>query len=497
MRFKTLFIVSVLLFCSAVMQAQETHLLDLSTCLQIASEKNFQMRSLRENLDQARFRLQSATNRFKTRVDLNMTIPSYTETIRQLEDSLGIYYRPIKQFNYSSNLEIRQPLPTDGRFSIVSQIYGIEDLAVDRNTVELSTRLELYQPLQAIYSYNSLQADLKTAELNYEQSQKELTRAELDINYDVSSAFYGLVRSLEREKIAQQTLNAQKETNTLAQNKYRAGVIAEVEALQMEVDLAEELNNHDIARVDRIAQENLLKQLLEIPLSDSIAIESNLSYEVVEVDIDKAITSGLKHRLEIREQEIEKELAEITIDRRRVNGQLTGSIYAYYDLIGVSSDPRSIGIDNSFRNAWGELKRRPANRGISLNISFPIWDWGVNWAEVQAARSSYRRAEFSIDNEKIQVEREIRNTVARLNSSLRRLQLLEKNINLAQKSFDISQKRFARGEIDSQSLALDRVRVSNAYITRLDAYIEYKLLVIDIARKTFYDFEKDSSLVPE
>ena len=84
-----------------------------------------------------------------------------------------------------------------------------------------------------------------------------------------------------------------------------------------------------------------------------------------------------------------------------------------------------------------------------------------------------------------------------MNSSLRRLQLLEKNINLAQKSFDISQKRFARGEIDSQSLALDRIRVSNAYITHLDAYIEYKLLLIDIARKTFYDFEKDSSLVPE
>ena len=114
----------------------------------------------------------------------------------------------------------------------------MEDYEIDRNTVQFITRIGFSQPLQAFYSYNRLQSDLRTAELSYEISQKQLARAKLNINYEVSAGFYGLIAVLEREKIAKQTLQAQIETTELAQNKYNAGVIAEVEALQMEIDLA-------------------------------------------------------------------------------------------------------------------------------------------------------------------------------------------------------------------------------------------------------------------
>jgi len=421
----------------------------------------------------------------------------YTETINRFEDSLGVYFYPIRQFNYNSQLEIIQPLPTDGRLYIRSGIYALEDYEVERNTVQLITRVGITQPLESFYSYNELQSNLHTAELDYEISQKQLTRAELDINYQVSAAFYELIAAIEREKIAAQTLRAQQESTELAKNKFAAGVIAEVEALQMEVDLAQELNNHDIARVERISQENYLKQLLDIALGDSINITSDLSYNLVSVEMDKAIESGLHNRLEIREKEIERELAEIEISRTRVRGQITGSISAYYDFIGVSSDDRYLGMPYTIDNAWHELQRRPGNKGVTLSISFPIWDWGVNSADVQAARANLRKTDYSLDNEKVRVEREIRDLVASLNSSLRRLQILEANISLAKKSFEISKDRFARGEIDSQALALDRNRASNAYLTHLQAYISYKLLLLDLTRKTFYDFEKKHPLTDE
>jgi len=496
MRFKKItLLLSVLLFTSIF--GQEIYQLDLPKCLDIATEKNYQMRRLRENLAVSEFHLLSATNRFKTQVNLYITAPRYTETIRRFEDSLGVYFSPIQQFDYRTSLEISQALPTDGRLFISSEIYALEDYETDRNLVQFSTRIGFSQPLQAFYSYNRILSDLRTAELSYEIAQKQLERAKLNINYEVSQAFYGLIAVLEREKIANETLQAQIETTELAQNKYNAGVIAEVEALQMEVDLAQELNNYDIAKVDRIAQENFLKQLLEISLKDSIAVISDLGYKIVEVDLNLAIESGLKHRLEIREKEIESELAEIDIRRIRVEGQITGNIFAFYDFIGVSSDARINGIPYTFNNAWQELRRRPGNKGISLNIAIPIWDWGVSSANVQAARANYRKTEYSIDNEKVQVEREIRDMVARNKSSLKRLQILEKNIELARRGFEISKNRYARGEIDSQALALDRNRTSNAYLTHLQAYISYKLLLIDLTRKTFYDFENKKSLVEE
>jgi len=474
--------------------AQTVHVLDLPTCLEVAADRNYQMRTLKEDLLRAEYRLTAATNRFKTQVNLLLTAPSYNETVRRFEDSLGVYYSPIKQAEYWGNIEISQPLPTDGRFFLSSGLYALNDLGIERNTVQVSTQLGFEQPIEAFYSYNRIQAGFREAELNYELSKKRLTRFELDLNYTISEVFYQLIAALESENIAKQTLRMQQETTELAQNKYRAGVIAEVEALQMEVDLAEALNAYDIAKANRIAQANYLKQLLEIPLTDSLSVSTDLSYSVVTVDIDKAIDSGLQHRLEIREQEIEKELADIEIQRTRVTGQITGTISAYYDFIGVGTDPNSIRLTQTLSGAWDELKRRPGNRGVSLSISIPLWDWGVSRANVAAARADLRKADYALANEEVNVEREIRNTVARLNSSLKRLQLLEKNVEVAEKSFEISRQRYANGEINSQSLALDRTRLSNAYLSRLQAYIDYRLQIVDLTRKTFYDFEIGKSL---
>ena len=182
----------------------------------------------------------------------------------------------------------------------------------------------------------------------------------------------------------------------------------------------------------------------------------------------------------MREREISEEQAEIDIRRTRVNGQITGILSAYYDFIGVNEEPEDIALSSNFSNAFKELQNRPGNRGVSLQL--------VNSARIQAAKARLRQAKMSIDEEKLNVERDIRNTVTNLKSSLKRLKLLEKNIKVAERSFEITRNRFANGEINSQALALDRNRLSQAYNSRLQALISYKLLLADITRKTFYDF---------
>jgi hypothetical protein len=46
-----------------------------------------------------------------------------------------------------------------------------------------------------------------------------------------------------------------------------------------------------------------------------------------------------------------------------------------------------------------------------------------------------------------------------------------------------------------QIIQVERERLNTAYVTRLDAFINYKLFLADIMRKTFYDFERDVSLL--
>ncbi len=476
------------------LNAQNTQVLNLDDCLHLAYQKSYQMKNLKENLHIAELQLKAATNSFRTKVDLNLTVPDYSETISSLQDSTGINYFPVKQAVYSGNLQISQPLPTDGSIYLSSGVYHIQDQYLKENSFRLNTRLGFEQPIEAFYSYNRLKSALQLAKYNYELSKKSLTRERLNVDYLVSQAYYNLNMSAEREKIAAQTLSQQKEAFELAGNKYRAGVIAEVEALQMEVDLGAAQNEYDLSVIDRKENADFLKQFLDIPFSDSLVILSDSTYQEVIVNPDLALDYGLKNRLEIQEREIRIKQAEINIAASKVDHQITGSISAYYDFIGVNQQDRSYALHSTFENAWDDMKRRPGSRGAALRISIPIWDWGVNKAKVQQAEAGLRQAKMSLEEEKKTIERQIRSTLNQLNSSLKRLKNLEKSVQVAKRSFAISRRRFENGDINSQSLALDRNRLSGAFHSRLSALINYKLMLADLKRKTFYDFAEQEEV---
>jgi outer membrane protein TolC len=258
----------------------------------------------------------------------------------------------------------------------------------------------------------------------------------------------------------------------------------------MEVDLAEAQNNYDLAIVNQNSSLNSFKELIGIKLNDSVSISSKFNYEVVIVNPDEAVRLALQNRLEIREQEIQIELNKLSIKKQKSAGMIQGDLTAYYEKIGYSSQDIDTKLTTAVQNSYTNYLNRPQNFGIGFNISVPLLDWGENRALVKAAESRLKQNQLQKEVVERSIEREVRNLVGDLNSSLKRLQLLEKNVSVAEKSFDITHQRFSDGDIDSQALALERIRLNTAYTSHLRAYINYQLLLSDLMRKTFYDFQK-------
>ncbi len=480
----------ILGFSFAFSQLEMYHL-TLDKSIEIAKKKSLSMLRLEQDVKISEYNLKSATSRLKTHIDLNFALPEYTETIRQYEDSLGISYYPIKQLRYSTDLQINQPLPTDGNIFIRTGAVGLDDLNADIRSANLNTRIGFTQPLDAFYGYNDIRSSLKRAQLAYEQSSKSLQRAELNLVYQVSNSYYNLLSLQKSTEIAKLDLDRQSEAFEISQNKYKAGLIREVDALQMEVDLAEAQNNHDIAILNQSSAVNSFKDLLGINLEDSISLSNELKYKVIIVDPNKAVNLALKNRLEIREQEIQIELQKLSLKQQKAEGMVKSNINAYFEKAGVSQQGINSNYFNSFNNSFTNLSDRPANYGVGFTISIPILDWGENRALVRASESRLKQTSLRKTEIEREIETEVKNLVAGLNSNLKRLQLLEKNVFVAEKSFQITLSRFSDGDIDSQALALERNRLNTAYTSHLRAYITYQLALADLMRKTLYDFQND------
>ncbi len=471
--------------------AQEVHRLDLNTSVAIAKKQSNRVQILQQRLHMAEYQLKAATSTFKTHIDLDMVLPRYTETVRQWEDSLGISFYSVRQNQVNAYLTVSQPLPTDGRLFLSSGIQNVVDYNYEDRLSQITASVGFMQPIEAFYGYNNLRLSYRQAELNYESSLKQLERAELDLVYEISSLYYNLLSFDQQVEIARMSHERQLEAYNIASNKYNAGLIREVEALQMEVDLSDAANILDIARVNYNSQMRLFKEAMGLDLRDSIIVDSNMEYTTVLIDVEKAVNLALVNRNELKEHEIQIELSEMEIKRRKAVGRIQGNIIVNYDLIGTNKSMLYIPLETSFKDSWYNLQDRPGNFNAALTISIPIFDWGENRARVNAARAVLEENMLQLKGEKISIEREIRNLTEQLTSSLRRLELLEKNVIVAEKSFEISRQRYSNGEIDSQAIALERERLNNAYISRLESFITYKLLLSDLMRKTFYDFEHD------
>ena len=485
----------VFLFGSFGINAQRVYNLDLESSILLAKSQNNQMLILQEQLRRESYDLKAARSGLRTHVNLNLTLPQYTETIRQWEDSSGISFYPVKQNMLNSYLTIDQPLPTDGRLYIRSGVQNFIDYNADDRSTQITSSIGLRQPLSVLYGYNSNRAAYKQAELAYELSLKQLKREELNLVYEISQTFYNLLSYNERLNIAKLSLARQQEAYDIAQSKFTAGLIREVEALQMEVDLGEALNNYDIAQVNYSSQLGLFKENLGINLSDSVVVKGELVYNTVFVDVEKAVNLAMENRLELRENEILTEIQRMEVRRRKAQGMIGGDIVLDYNFIGVDKTYLAVPLETAFSNTWSNLQSRPGSFGIGLTVRIPLIDWGENRSRVRSAESVMTQYRYQMDGSKVNIERDIRATVDRLNNSLKRLQLLEKNLGVAEKSFEISRQRYANGDIDSQAMALERERLNTAYVSRLESFISYKLLLSDIMRKTFYDFEKDMSVV--
>jgi len=72
---KTTVLTLFLLITFSNLSAQEFYQLDFEKSLEIAMDRSYQMRTLKQKLLEAEFELTAATNRFKTHVNLNFEFP--------------------------------------------------------------------------------------------------------------------------------------------------------------------------------------------------------------------------------------------------------------------------------------------------------------------------------------------------------------------------------------------------------------------------------------
>ena len=477
---KTFFVLILTAACNIPLLCQQIYTLD--EALAVALKKSYSIKSAELNLKNSKKTLESAQMGQRTSVSMEFDMPSYARTLsNQFNTETGSeqFYQTESTVE-EGRLYITQPLVfSNGTISIVGRLFGRNQLSPLGDNVRdyysnLSFRLQ-----QPLFTFNTQKANLEKAELNLEKAERNYNKAKMDIVYDVTALFYNLYQAKKNLEIAQEKVDQNEAAYETAQNKFKAGLIAEVEALQLELDLASGKNTLLSAKRSFEEAKSDFKLQLGLERNSDIDVVASLGYKPIEVNVEKATELALRNRYEIQNAESDIKINELGRDELSSKGNVRVDLSANY---GINKD------DNKFRDIFYGFAE---DRSVTMTLSVPIWDWGSNRIAVEASEANLDLLKLTKQNQTNLIINEIKQVVNKIETSKARVEAISKTVELAEKSYQISLARFQSGTITSFDLSQMQIRLSDARTNSLNALIDYKLAVADLNRKTLYDFDKE------
>jgi outer membrane protein TolC len=285
---------------------------------------------------------------------------------------------------------------------------------------------------------------VKTTQLGKESSLDQFRGNLMDTVQNVERAYWGLVASKERLRVANKSLESNLTLLDQTKAQYEVGVVSRVEVVEAEAGVAErELN--------RITQENLYRssqdRLIDLVLGPNLTPDSTLEIvptsdpDLVQYDVDAeaATAKALENRPEMA-------VARLDLERRELNRKFArnqtlpqfdavGS-YGYNGISGrtnpapgIFGQPRqpAIGVGRDFGDADDDFFHNDGARSWTAGgvFSIPLGD--------VTARAEARRAELELRKARTQVRRLEQSIVLEVRDAIRNMLSAQEGIEAAER----------------------------------------------------------------
>ena len=455
--------------------------LSLQECIDLAMQNNLQHQRNQQDLDNSRVQLTTAQAPFTFGMDAFVTAPSFTG-LRDTQENVALQTRVREEntdVSYSGNLRMTQRLRHLGQFTLTSAALR-RDFSSNRREDFLdysgSTRLAYERDLLA---QPSEEIALKRAEHSLQSARLNFDRQRLQLEGQVIDDYYDLVQSVRELEIEEQRLAQSRANLELAQRKFEVGLIAEVEALRLQVEMLQAEATYDQAQTDIELRRDLLRETLGLDVWEPITIDTDVQYEIHPIDAQRALEIGLARRTDMKRAEIFEEINELNLAEARRRNGINATFGANVSMQGRGSEISAVS-DNFERNRWG----------VDLQISLPLIDSGQRQANISQARIALEQSRLGREQQRRLIIQQVRDATRRVHEAERQIDLRQAALEFAQRTYDVEQSRFELGLADSQQLLQAQGNLTQARINALAAVIGYQRQLKNVRLATMAELKE-------
>lgn len=173
-------------------------------------------------------------------------------------------------------------------------------------------------------------------------------------------------------------------------------------------------------------------------------------------------------------------LNELQADRNyaqaKSESNFTATLQANYGLNQTSAE-------------FSELYQNPENRQfITVGFEIPIFNWGKQQAQINAARNQQREVANSIEFQRRQFNQQVEYTVSQFLQLKDQVLLAAQSDTIAQRRYDVAQNRYLIGKIDITNLFIAQNEKDAARQEYIRALRDFWTGWYELRQLTLYDF---------
>ena len=314
-----------------------------------------------------------------------------------------------------------------------------------------------------IYTGGRLSGTVKAAKAGFKYALEGEQKAYNDMRATVTSGYYGLLQAGNMQELGRESVHRLEEHLKDVRAQYDVGVVAKVDVLRSEVELANAQQNLIKAENAYQLAEANLNRIVGLPLHTQLALEETLKYvpyaETMEACLDYA--SNNRPELEQARQGIEA-----------ARGSLLVARSGYQPQIGVSAT-KSWENDEWFADENGKW-------GVGVGVSMNIFDSGVTMSKIHGAKANLAKAEAVYRDTTDAVMLHVRQSYLNLREAEKRIQTTQVAVAKAEEDFHIAQVRYMAGVGTNTDVLDAEVALTNAKTNYSQSLYDYNISKTDL-----------------
>lgn len=310
-----------------------------------------------------------------------------------------------------------------------------------------------------IYNGGKISGAIKQAKAGYLISEQGLQKAYNDMRSTVTNGYFDMLQADNMQKLGRESVDRLADHLKNVEAQYEVGVVAKVDVLRSQVELANAKQSLIKAEnAYQIAEANLNK-IVGLPMDTQLKLDNILVYTPYDNDMQYCLDYAAKHRPELEQAKQQVEAAK---------GALRVAISGHMPQVNASATQN---WGNSNGNNWPGDEN--GNWYVGVSVGLNIFDSGVTTSKIHGAEADLAKAHESYRDTVDLVNLDVRSNYLNLREAEKRIDTTKLAVSQAEEDYRIAQLRYMNGVGTNTDVLDAQVALTDAKTNYLQAMYDY------------------------